>query len=149
MRRGYINWEEFAKALLWNRIVYDKNGNSGYEVDTTHEVGNFSIRACQPNAYKELTWKELCLELGIWEDMLLSDGHNCKECPERNNCSAYFKDDPDQEQCSGWQKLYGFSKAPSIESQHLSEEEITKAYHERWFKSAQETLKKSAESVQD
>jgi len=93
--------------------------------------------------------RQLCLELGIWEDMLLSDGHNCKECPERKNCSAYFKDDPDQEQCSGWQKLYGFTKAPSVESQHLSEEEIAKAFYERWVKWAQDSPQKSAESVQD
>ena len=66
MKKGDINWEEFAKALIWNRIVYDKNGASGWEVDTTHTVGHFSIMACQVHPYKSLTWKELALELGLW-----------------------------------------------------------------------------------
>ena len=43
MIKGNIDWEQFAKELLWNRIVYDKNGDSGYEVNTEHEVGRFSI----------------------------------------------------------------------------------------------------------
>ena len=132
MKKGDINWEEFAKALIWNRIVYDKNGDSGWEVDTTHTVGHFSIMACQVHPYKSLTWKELALELGLWENDLISDGHDCKECPERETCSAYFKDDPDHEQCYGWQQLYGFSKAP--ERHELTEDEITKAYYERWYK---------------
>jgi len=133
MKKGDINWEEFAKQLLWNRIVYDKNGNSGWEIDTTGEIGHFSILAQHMNAYKELTWKELCLELGVWEDMLVSDGHNCKECPDREKCSAYFKDDTDHEQCYGWQQRYGFTKAH--DKKLLTKEDIEQAYYKRWIES--------------
>ena len=132
MRKGNIDWEQFAKELLWNRIVYDKNGDSGYEINTEHEVGRFSILAYHTHPYKELTWKELALELGLWEEQLISDGHNCHECPERETCSALFKDDSDHEQCSGWQNYFGFSKAP--EQHELTEDEITKAYYKRWLK---------------
>ena len=132
MRKGNIDWEQFAKELLQNRIVYDKNGDSGYEINTEHEVGRFSILACHTHPYKELTWKELALELGLWTEQLISDGHDCHECPERETCSAFFKNETDHEQCSGWQKHFEFSKAPK---QHeLSEDEITKAYYKRWLK---------------
>ena len=132
MRKGNIDWEQFAKELLWNRIVYDKNGDSGYEINTEHEVGRFSILACHTHLYKELTWKELALELGLWTEQLISDGHDCHECPERETCSAFFKNETDHEQCSGWQKHFGFSKAP--EQHELTEDEITKSYYKRWIK---------------
>lgn len=132
MRKGNIDWEQFAKELLWNRIVYDKNGDSGYEINTEHEVGRFSILACRTHPYKELTWKELALELGLWTEQLISDGHDCHECPERETCPAFFKNETDHEQCSGWQKHFGFSKAP--EQHELTEDEITKAYYKRWLK---------------
>ena len=132
MRKGNIDWEQFAKELLWNRIVYDKNGDSGYEINTEHEVGRFSILAYHTHAYKSLTWKELALELGLQTEQLISDGHDCHECPERETCSAFFKNETDHEQCSGWQKHFGFSKAP--EQHELTEDEITKSYYKRWIK---------------
>jgi hypothetical protein len=107
MRKGDIDWKSFAESLLWHNIVYHKNEYSGYEQgDVSGEIGNYSIRSIFVETYHKLTWKQLALELGSFTDQLISDGHDCKVCPDRKGCRAYFKDDPDQERCNGWKEEY-------------------------------------------
>lgn len=126
MRRGDVDWKLFAEDLLWRNIVHGKNDYSGYDIVTddvpfwakgltTEQIyprgdkpGDI-VRDTRFLSYsigptKQLTWKELALELGLFEDILTPDGHDCKICPDREGCHAYFKDDPDQERCSGWGK---------------------------------------------
>lgn len=108
-----------AEDLLWRNIVSSKNEGSNYykvDVDGYGEMdcpkGSVHRGFCMqswihPSAYHELTWKELYMELDYpYANLLVSDGHNCKVCPERKNCRAGFKDDPEQEQCSGWKEEY-------------------------------------------
>jgi hypothetical protein len=129
INKNDIDWKEFASYLLWCNIVEHKNQYSGLEIsDATGNIAHFSLMSYLPpgeSSPRALTWKELALELGLWTEQLISDGHDCHECPERETCSAFFKNDTDHEQCSGWQKHFGFSKAP--EQHELSEDEITKA----------------------
>ena len=127
MNKDNIDWKEFAKSLLWRNIVHDKNEYSGYDVITNYIPSwckDNPEQACQRGykpgdvvrdirflSYwigptKQLSWKELALELGLFEDILIPDGHDCKVCPDRKGCRAYFKDDPDQERCSGWKEEY-------------------------------------------
>ena len=124
-RKDNMDWEELATVLLWMNIVHDKNGYSTYDVVTDghpswakelpdeqlyprgHKPGDI-VRDTDFLSYyigpvKKLSWKELALELGLFEDILTPDGHDCKSCPERKDCFAYFKDDPDQERCSWWE----------------------------------------------
>lgn len=118
------DWKEFATQLLWHNIVYSKNEYSGYDVVTddhpswAKELPNEHLypRGNKPGdimrdtgflsyyigPVKKLSWKELALELGLFEDILTPDGHDCKNCPQRKDCLAYFKDDPDQERCRWW-----------------------------------------------
>jgi len=116
MRRGDVNWEELAKALLWVNIVKHKNEDSGWDVMTEEgpagrdihkgDVGYWSICSyVDPYSHKPLTWKELALELGMFEDILTPDGHDCEICPDKETCQAYFKGDKDEEQCSRWGEL--------------------------------------------
>lgn len=106
MKKDDINWEEWAKALLWRNIVYHKNEDSGYQQgDVSGDIGNYKIRSVIAESYHDLTWKELALALGLFTEYLTPDGHDCKICPKRKGCRAYFKDDPDQERCSGWEDL--------------------------------------------
>ena len=112
MNKDNINWEEFGRALLWHLIVRHKNEDSGYDIllfdsPFTHnkagDIGPWRLSSVVgPYSYKPLTWKQLALELGEYEEYLIPDGHDCKICPERKKCHAYFKDDDDQERCSWW-----------------------------------------------
>lgn len=128
MRKGDVDWKSFAERLLWRNIVYHKNEYSGYDL-ITDDVPEWMKDKPEDQIYprgdkpgeivrdtrilsywigptKQLTWKELALELGLFEDILIPDGHDCYVCPERKDCTAYFKDDPDQERCSGWKEEY-------------------------------------------
>jgi hypothetical protein len=107
-RKETLNWEEFGKQLLWHEIVYHKNDISPFEITDDGMVGFFSILSNWPYGlrnFKRGTWKEVALALGVFNEYLISDGHDCNICPERKDCTAYFKDDPDQERCSGWIEL--------------------------------------------
>ena len=114
MRKGDINWESFGQALLWRTILIEKNKDSGYDIMTEDvpernmkkgDIGAWRILSyIGPFSHKPLTWKELALELGLFEEFLTPDGHDCKKCPDRKNCHAYFKDDEDQERCNWWEQ---------------------------------------------
>lgn len=115
MNKENINWQEFAQSLLWNRIVYDKNGYSGWDIMLVDgpegrgihrgDIGHWSIQSyLDPLSYAGLTWKGLAVALGIFEDFLIPDGHDCKKCPEREKCQAFFKDDEDHERCNWWEE---------------------------------------------
>lgn len=113
MRKGEIQWENFARELLWHEIVYHKNEPSGYYIVDKdcgrYPKGHIQKGLCvmsdiHPSCYHELTWKELALGLGLFEEYLIGDGHDCKICKSRETCHAYFKDDPDHECCNGWEK---------------------------------------------
>ena len=112
MRKGDINWQEFAEHLLWRNVVHNKNEDSGYDImvddypDRNIRKDDISgWRFCSyvdPFSHKRLTWKELALELGLFEDILTPDGHDCRRCPEEKKCEAFFKYDKDQERCRWW-----------------------------------------------
>lgn len=124
MRKDDMDWERLATTLLWMNIVHDKNEYSTFDIVTEdhpiwmkdlpdemkyprgHRPGDIvrdtSFLSYGIGPVKKLSWKELALELGLFEDILTPDGHDCKNCPERKDCHAFFKDDPDQERCSWW-----------------------------------------------
>ena len=114
MNKDNINWKEFAEELLWRNIVYHKNEDSLYDImlydypDRGIHKGDIgSWRICSyidPFSYKPLTWKELALELGLFEKHLTPDGHDCKKCPDKENCNAFFKYDTDHERCNWWEE---------------------------------------------
>jgi hypothetical protein len=101
MTKNDIDWKQFATELLWGNIVSHKNEDSGYDISESGEIGRWRYSAVAI-PYRSLTWNELALELGVLEDLLTPDGHDCGVCSQRNSCSASFKDDPDQERCNGW-----------------------------------------------
>ena len=118
MKKGDVNWEEFGKLLLWRMIVRHKNEDSGYDVITSvanpkygmsgyenGQIGVWRFLSFYIGEFKPLTWKELALELGLFEEDLTPDGHDCKACPNSKECEAYFKDDPDHERCNWWEGL--------------------------------------------
>jgi len=107
MKKGDVNWEEFGKGLLWHNIVYEKNADSGYDIMLENEeIGRWRFSSIvPPSTYKPLTWKELALALGLFEEYLIPDGHDCKICSLRKDCLAYFKDDEDHERCYLWEGL--------------------------------------------
>ena len=121
--RDKIDWENLTSQLLWHNVVYHKNEYSGYDIITNeipswckdnpeqayqrgHKpgdiVGDIRILSYWIGPSRQLTWKELALALGFWKENLLPDYHDCSICSQRNDCKAYFKDNPDQERCSGW-----------------------------------------------
>lgn len=115
--KNNINWESFGQDLLWNNIIYHKNEYSGYDIITSinhpegkrngfdvGDIGYYDILSFYVGEYKHLTWKELALELGLFEDHLISDGHDCKKCTNHDKCIAFFKDDVDHERCNWWEK---------------------------------------------
>lgn len=104
MNKNNMDWKSFAESLLWHNIVYDKNGDSGWDImEDEGEIGHWRFSSIiTPGTYKPLTWKELALALGLYEEYLTPDGHDCKNCPERKDCMAYFKDDEDHERCHWW-----------------------------------------------
>jgi len=126
MRKDNVDWKEFASKLLWCNIVYHKNEYSGYDIITDDIPENFKHltkeqiyqRGYKPGdivpdtrilSYwigptKQLSWKELALELGLFEDLLIHDGHDCNICKKHDKCTAFFKDDPDHERCNGFMK---------------------------------------------
>lgn len=114
MNKDNINWKEFAEALLWDNIVSRKNEDSLYDIMMEDgpegrgikrgDIGRW--RVCSylyPMSYVHLTWKGLALALGIFEDRLTHDGHDCKKCPNKENCTAFFKNDEDHERCHWWE----------------------------------------------
>ena len=104
------DWEELAKQLLWIKVVESKNEDAFYEISETGELGTFRYSSSLKEKYRTVSWKELALELGLFKDLLTPDGHDCKVCPSREKCTAYFKDDPDHERCSEWEKNYVISR---------------------------------------
>ena len=116
------DWKKFAEDLLWQQCVYEKNEYSGYDIicrasnkmwgNEPYPRGNKPGDIVKDTRFlsyyigpvRELTWKELTLALGFFKDGLLNDGHNCKKCPERNKCNAYFKDNEEQECCRWWKQ---------------------------------------------
>lgn len=112
MRKGDVNWFGFGKELLWHMIVCRKNEDSGYDMITegacAGEIGRWRLSsAVHPSICRGLTWKELALELGLFRKYLTRDGHDCAECPERDKCTAFFKDDRDHEVCGRWMDMNG------------------------------------------
>ena len=118
MNKESIDWESFARQLLWHNIVFNKNADSGYDIMLEDgpegrnikrgDIGFWRIQSylC-PGTHAALTCKGLAVALGLFEDILTPDGHDCKKCPERKKCKAYFKDDPDQERCYQWGEKHG------------------------------------------
>lgn len=131
MTKDNIDWKKFAKSLLWRNIVQNKNEYSGYDIitndipawckDKPEEacqrgykpgdiVPDVSFLSYWIGPTKRLTWKELALELGLFNEQLVPDGHDCHKCPKEKTCFAYFKYDPDQERCSCWKEEYSNNK---------------------------------------
>ena len=110
INKNDIDWKEFASYLLWCNIVEHKNQYSGLEIsDATGNIDHFSLMAYLPpgeSSPRALTWKELALELGLFEDLLTPDRHDCTKCPDEKTCHAFFKYDKDHERCSGWKEEY-------------------------------------------
>lgn len=127
MRKDNVDWKEFATQLLWRNCVHDKNGYSGYDI--VIDVPEHSVFSEMENPYprghkpgdivrdtsflsysigpiKKLSWKELALAIGLFEEHFIPDGHDCKKCKTSKTCHAYFKNDPDQEVCGWWQEHY-------------------------------------------
>lgn len=127
MRKDSVDWKEFATQLLWRNCVHDKNGYSGYDIITDtipawfkdkpekayqrgYKPGDIvrdtSILSYYIGPTKKLSWKELALAIGLFEDHFIPDGHDCSKCKVADTCHAYFKDDPYQEVCSWWTEHY-------------------------------------------
>jgi hypothetical protein len=130
LNRDNIDWETLAAQLLWHQVVYHKNEYSGYDIITDYKTlpvwckdnpeyayprGNKPgdiVRDIRFLSYwigpsRQLTWKELALALDFWKENLLPDYHDCSICSQRKDCKAYFKDNKDQERCSGWMQEHG------------------------------------------
>lgn len=130
LNRDNIDWETLVAQLLWHQVVYHKNEYSGYDIITDYKVLPEWCKDNPEHAYprgnkpgdivrdirflsywigpsRQLTWKELALALGFWKENLLPDYHDCSICSQRKDCKAYFKDDKDQERCSGWMEEHG------------------------------------------
>lgn len=73
MKRENIDWKKFAKDLLWDRISKGKDELSNWGMNRHLELLHFPSIHDDP-VYKRLTWKELALELGLFEEYLLKDG---------------------------------------------------------------------------
>jgi len=128
--RENIDWETLVSQLLWFNVVSHKNEYSGYDIITKYKtlplwcngdpelayqrgykpgdiLRDTSFLSYYVGPVRKLTWKELALVLGFWKEQLLPDYHNCSICQQKDKCYAYFKDDPEQERCSGWMKDHG------------------------------------------
>ena len=137
--RDKINWESWVESLLWTNIVYRKNEYSGFDILIKPEeymkdhykkgdiVGDVRFRSYSIGMTRPLTWKELALVLGFFKDHLTPDGHDCKICEDRETCPAFFKDDLDQERCSGWMEKHG-KPDDVVEYQKF----IDKLFNEDW-----------------
>ena len=119
MNKNDIDWKEFAENMLLHNIVYHKNEYSWYvlilddcKLYSKGQIVSddiFAMSTLAPHLIgnnKKLSWKELALELGLFEQILIPDGHDCKVCPENKQCRAYFKFDPEQERCNRWKEEY-------------------------------------------
>ena len=131
------DWKSFAGDLLWHNVVYHRDEYSGYDiiqnvhfksfwndVDNPYPRGNkpgdivrdVTFLSYSIGPTRRLTWKELTLALGFYKDILLPDYHDCSRCEDHKKCKAYFKDDPKQERCSGWEKDHA-NEVPDIEEE--------------------------------
>lgn len=132
------DWKNLAAHLLWCHCVEHQNEYSGYDIvinpgqnniyssiDNPYPRGNKPGDIVRDTTFlsysigptRRLSWKELTLALGLYKDILLPDYHDCSRCEDYKNCKAYFKDDPEQERCSGWEK-YHADEVPDIEEEH-------------------------------
>ena len=79
MRRNDIDWKAFATQLLWGNVVHCPDACCGYSIMTEDgpegrgikkgDIGYWSISSyLSPGTYKDLTWKELASELGLFEE---------------------------------------------------------------------------------
>lgn len=139
MRKGDVDWKEFAKQLLWCKCVEDKNGYSGYDIVVEpgpnnvfsfidnpfprgHKPGDIvrdtSFLSYWIGPVKKLSWKELALAIGLFENNFIPDGHDCKKCKCAKTCHAYFKDDPEQEVCGWWKEHYCVPKEGRLFRRH-------------------------------
>jgi len=162
--RDKINWEDLSAQLLWRNVVSHKNEYSGYDIVINHipswakdnpeqayqrgyKPGDI-VRDIRFLSYwiaptRQLTWKELTLALGFWKDILLPDHHDCSICNQRKGCYAYFKDDPDQERCSGWMDEHG--KPDDEEEYKKFIDNLINSYKNPEIKISEEDLKKLKE----
>lgn len=134
------DWKSLAAELIWFNVVSHKNEYSGYDIITNADVPWFTEKEGPLSKYprgnkpgdihrdirflsyyigptRQLTWKELALALGLYKDILLPDYHDCSKCEDHKNCRAYFKDDPDQERCSGWMNDHK-DELPDLEEEY-------------------------------
>lgn len=109
INKNDIDWRAVAAHALWALCVRNKNDYSGLDIsDATGNIAPFSIMAYIPpdeSLPRKLSWKELSLELSLFEDLLTPDGHDCTKCPEESGCKAYFKYDKDHERCNEWERI--------------------------------------------
>ena len=121
-----IDWKTWVQALLWYQVVSHKNEFSGHELmiepwegrpqyKKGDIIGDTRLLSYYIGKTRPLTWKELALAMGFWKDYLLPDHHDCSICSQRKKCTAYFKDDKDQERCSGWMDEHG---CPDVEEEY-------------------------------
>lgn len=118
----------FTARLLWHNVVYHGNEYSGYDIITSEIpswcksnpeqayqrgykpgdiVTDTRILSYYIGPTRQLTWKELTLALGFYKDILIPDHHDCNICFRRERCNASFKNNKDQERCSGWLEEHG------------------------------------------
>ena len=126
--RDKIDWENFTAKLLQHNVVYHSDEYSGYDIiiseilswcknnpEQTYQrgykpgdiVSDTRILSYYIGPTRQLTWKELTLALGFCKDIILPDHHDCNICFQREKCNASFKNNKDQERCSGWMKEHG------------------------------------------
>ena len=132
------DWKSLAAELIWFNVVSHKNEYSGYDIVQNPSKNSFweKIENQYPRGDKpgdivrdvtylsygigptrRLSWKELALALGLYKDILLPDYHDCSRCEDHKNCRAYFKDNPDQERCSGWENDHK-DEVPDLEEEY-------------------------------
>lgn len=136
--RNNFDFESLTGQLIWFNVVSHSDEYSGYDIIQNiseksfwNEIENPYPRGNKPGdivrdttflsysigPVRRLTWKELCLALGFYKDILLPDYHNCLKCEEYKKCKAYFKDDPKQERCNSWERNHK-NEIPDLEEEY-------------------------------
>ncbi len=131
------DFKNLASSLLWCHCVEHSDEYSGYDIIQNPPPKSFWVGIENPyprgnrpgdiirditflsysiGPTRRLSWKELTLALGLYKDCLLPDYHDCSRCEDHKKCKAYFKDDPKQERCSGWEKDHA-NEVPDIEEE--------------------------------